>query len=128
MTTFVSATSATAVENNKYVEFVVSLCGPSADSVSVKYLAFLGSGESAHYLDNDYVEHEGTLVFAAGETSKTVRIEVVDDSQLFVKTKSFALGLFSPINAVLGDCVVVGTINALGHFRPSAPSLYHNGA
>jgi Ca2+-binding RTX toxin-like protein len=68
----ISIEDATAVEGEGWVELVVCLSAPSAGTVQVGW-ATSGSG--------DFGPAGGTLVFGAGETLKTVRVNlVVDDS------------------------------------------------
>lgn len=62
-------------EADAYVDFVVRLSAPGTDRVTVSYNSFSGL---AGY--SDFQENDGYLTFAAGETVKTVRIPIVDDS------------------------------------------------
>ncbi len=50
-----------------------------------------------------------TLVFAPGETSKTVRIAIIDDLTE-EPDQTFSFNLFSPVNATIGTPSVVATI------------------
>jgi hypothetical protein len=67
-------------ENDGFVDMVVSLGEPSAQPVSVGYAT---SGDSARPGTSwDYSPVAGTLNFAPGETTKTVRIELMDESYI----------------------------------------------
>lgn len=51
---------------------------------------------------SDYTPTSGTLMFAAGETSKTISVSVVGE-RLTEADETFNLNLSNPTNAVLGD-------------------------
>ena len=72
----ISSSSIIVGENNGYAEFVVRLSAPSTQTVSVVYYTFSGS---AGYSDFNGV-NSTTLSFAPGETTKTVRIGLTDDT------------------------------------------------
>lgn len=58
------------------MDVVVSLTAPSTSTVSVNYAT---SAETASY-NADYRHVSGTLTFAAGETSKVVRVQILQDT------------------------------------------------
>jgi hypothetical protein len=105
-TPVVSVADATAAEKDGYLDFVVSLSGPSAQSISVNYGTVDGSAVGRGY---DFQDISGTLVFAAGETTKSVRVAVVDDTRLEL-TAGFSIVLSGALNAVIGNSTAVGTI------------------
>jgi hypothetical protein len=51
----------------------------------------------------------GTLNFAAGDTSKTITLTIVNDS-LTEATETFSVVLSNPVNATLQDGTGIGTI------------------
>ena len=57
----------------------------------------------------DYVAVSGTLNFAPGETVKTVRVPIINDTTAELK-EDFLLNLFSPVNAVIGNTSAMATI------------------
>ena len=57
----------------------------------------------------DYLEAYGTLTFAAGETEKTLRVTIIDDT-VEDSGETFRLVLSDPAGAQLGDAEAVGTI------------------
>ena len=59
--------------------------------------------------ENDYVATSGTLTFAAGETSKTVEVEVLDDAH-DEGEETMVLRLSNPVGARIADGEAVGTI------------------
>ena len=73
-----SISAGSAVTEGSPAEFTVSLSVPSSGTVSVPYSVVAGSGTTAG--SSDYSLPAGPLVFAPGETSKTIIMTTVDDS------------------------------------------------
>ncbi|XP_071815402.1 sodium/calcium exchanger 2-like isoform X3 [Apostichopus japonicus] len=71
---FVTA-SVAVFENEKKVRVEVDRYGLESNQVQVKYETVDGTAEA----NSDYVPAKGTLVFEAGETSKYIDIEIIDD-------------------------------------------------
>ena len=65
----------------------------------------------------DYVAQSGSLSFAAGETEKTVAIEIVADT-LRESDEAFELKLANPVNATILFTTITGTINNDDSFLP----------
>ncbi|MHA0287848.1 Calx-beta domain-containing protein [Mycobacterium sp. C3-094] len=86
--------------------FTVSLSKATTDTVSVGYTTSNGTATAA---GNDYVPAVGTLVFAPGETSKTVLVTVNGDT-LVELDEQFTLILSAPVNATIADGTGIGTI------------------
>ncbi len=86
--------------------FNVTLSAPSGRAASVFYET--GEGSASGTLD--FVTEAFFLDFAAGETSKTVTVQVIGDV-LDEANETFFLRLLDPTNATLGDAEGVGTIN-----------------
>lgn len=67
-------------ENDGYVDFVVTLNGPAQAPVVLKY--YTESGQASY--NSDYSDRSGystdKLVFSTGETTKTVRVAIEDNS------------------------------------------------
>jgi chitinase len=83
----------------------VTLSGPSGREVDVDYATSNGTATAG----TDYTATSGTLVFAAGETSKQIDVTVAGD--LWVESnETFTVTLSSPFNADLGTSVATGTI------------------
>ena len=83
----------------------VTLSGPSGREVDVDYATSDGTATAG----SDYTATSGTLVFAAGETSKQIAVSVTGDL-LVEGNQTFAVTLSSPFNADLGTSVATGTI------------------
>ena len=94
----------TVVEGNIAV-FTVILSAPSGQDVTVKYATANGSAKA----NQDYTAASGSLIFAAGETTKTVSVNV--GSTIAGKAnKQFAVNLSAPLNAVFADRHALATI------------------
>ena len=86
--------------------FAVTLDRARHATVTVDYETEDGT---AKVDENDYVATSGTLTFAAGETSKTVEVEVLDDAY-DEGEETMALRLSNPVGAWIADGEAVGTI------------------
>ena len=91
-------------EADGYAEFTVQLNAPGQSHVAVQYRI---AGASAGY--GDLNEITGTLSFAPGVTTQTVRVDLPDDS-MAEGLESFYVRLSSPLNASLADEVAWATI------------------
>jgi Calx-beta domain-containing protein len=83
----------------------VTLSGPSGREVDVDYATSGGTANAG----SDYTAKSGTLVFAAGDTSKQIDVTVTGDL-LVEGNETFTVTLSSPFNADLGTSVATGTI------------------
>ena len=93
-------------ENAGFVDFVVRLNAPS-NSVTVSYKDTNLTAVSG----SDYDAVNGTLKFAPGETVKTVRVPIINDTTV-EPDETFAFILSSPVNATIaaGSTNVTATI------------------
>ena len=101
-------TDVTAVEGNSgSTEFIFSvvLDTATAEPITVNYGTIQGTATQG----SDFLGTAGTLVFAPGELSKTITVEVNGDTTTEAN-EEFIVQLFSPINAVITDAQGVGTI------------------
>jgi ribosomal protein L24E len=93
-----SIVGATTVEGDstKPLTFTVSLAVPQNNTASVNWSTADGTATAG----SDYQAAGGTLVFAPGETVKTIAVNVLGD---FAKEpdEQFLVNLSSPVNAVL---------------------------
>ena len=87
------------------LEFAVTLGSASGREVTVSY----GTADGSAVADADYAEVREALTFAAGETAKTVQVEVVDDD-LHESDETFELVLSDPDGAVPGTARGTGSI------------------
>ncbi|HEX6623664.1 MAG TPA: TIGR03118 family protein, partial [Pyrinomonadaceae bacterium] len=97
-------------EAGKFVDFTVIRTGDTAGTATVNYNTFDESQAGHASQKSDYEIALGTLSFAAGETSKTFRILVVDDKfdesdeviELYLSNPTgTGVGLGSPNTAVI---------------------------
>ena len=89
----------------KTLNLTVSLSNPSSQAITVAYATANGTASAG----SDYVAANGTLSFAAGETSKTVAVTINGDV-LNEANETFAVNLSAPTNATIGDGQGTGTI------------------
>ncbi len=88
-------------------DFTVTLDPPAYAQVTVDYATSDGTATAGA----DYTETAGTLTFAAGESSKTVSVPVIDDS-VEDGGETFTLTLSNPSGgATLAQASATGTIN-----------------
>ena len=85
--------------------FTVSLSAAASFPVTVKYATADGTATAP-----DYTAHASArLTFAAGQTSKTVTVNVKGDTTI-EPDETFFVNLSSPTNAVITDSQGMGTI------------------
>ena len=100
MTVQFSASMASAAETanaTTEVALVVTRTGDTTAPVTVNYASSDGTASER----SDYLAALGTLHFAAGETSKTISVYIVDDA-FGEGSETFDLTLSNPTGAVLG--------------------------
>src|SRR5207237_10679373 len=85
--------------------FPVTLSGPSGHEIDVDYATSDGTATAG----SDYTATNGTLVFAAGETTKQIHVTVAGDF-LDEGDETLTVTLSAPFNADLGASVATGTI------------------
>ena len=96
----IRTTPVAAGEGAGFIDFVISLDAASAVEVKVSFQTDANS--ATHSGGQDYIFQSGTLTFAPGETSKTVRV-VLSDGLVAEPTEVFLLDLFSPVNATVAQ-------------------------
>ncbi|MEY4906724.1 MAG: hypothetical protein RL260_442 [Pseudomonadota bacterium] len=103
----ISATSASKAEGNS---------GTTAFTFTVTRSSGTGTSSVAYQVNTPMATADdfagstsGTVSFAAGETSKTIAVNVVGDT-LVEGDETFYVQLFSPVNATLGNATASSTI------------------
>jgi ethanolamine utilization protein EutQ (cupin superfamily) len=86
--------------------FTVTKSGDTALSSSVE---FTTQDDTATVADNDYVANTGILTFAAGDTTKTITVQVKGDA-INEATETFTVHLSNPSGATISDADGTGTI------------------
>ena len=87
------------------VDFAVKLSRAAGAPVTVDWRTRNGTAKAG----KDYTRARGTLTFAAGETSKTVSVALIDDAH-DEGTETFLLKLSNAGGAVIADGEATGTI------------------
>ncbi len=105
-------------EQTKEAAFVITLDRPSTSTVSLNYATQDGTAQAG----SDYVGLSGSLNFAAGEVTKTVKVSMINDS-LAEPSESFNLVLSSLVNATSLDPVGTAIINENDANPVSSPTI-----
>jgi uncharacterized protein YdeI (BOF family) len=92
-------------QSNNLATFTVSLSKAAQSAVSVDFATLDGTAFSGE----DYLAKTGTINFATGETSKTVTVQINDDS-LIEGEETFNLKLSNLKGLTIGDDLGIGTI------------------
>lgn len=92
-----SSANFTVNEADGTATVTVKLSEASSFAVSVQYAISAGTAGAG----SDFVASTGTLSFAAGETSKTISVPIINDGEV-ESAETVLLALSSPNNAVLG--------------------------
>ena len=104
----VSIANATVNEGNSgtsIASFAVSLSKAAAKTVTVGYSTANGTATAGQ----DFTAASGTLTFAPGVVSQTVKVAVTGDTAV-EPTETFTVKLASPSGATLGTATATGTI------------------
>ena len=91
------------------VEFTVTLSPSSSRYVWVHYYARPAYGAAASATFADFGSVYGTLTFKPGETSKTITVNLIDDSEP-EGNETFVFSLYDAVQAKVSDSDAVGTI------------------
>ena len=97
-------------ESTSNAVFTVSLDNFSSKIITIDYSTEDGlpeDGETA-VAGLDYVAQTGTLIFEPGETTKTIEVQILEDT-LNEVNENFALALTNPNNVILTDPETKGT-------------------
>jgi len=85
--------------------FTVSLSSPSSLPVTVNYSTTSGSALTG----SDFTHASGTITFAPGQTSQTILVQTLDDTE-YEGNETIFVNLSSPVGGVIADGQGVGTI------------------
>jgi hypothetical protein len=102
-----SVADASQAEGNgpSSLTFTVALAKATPLKVTVAYATADGSATAGA----DYTATTGQLVFAPGETSKTISVPILGDTTVEAD-ETFTLSLSSPVNSALGRATATGTL------------------
>jgi uncharacterized protein YjiK len=84
--------------------FTVSIAYPSSAPVSVNYTTAIGTATTV-----DFTSAPGTLTFAPGQTSRTILVQTLDDSNI-EGSETFTVTLSDAVGAAITDTTGVATI------------------
>ncbi|WGD31100.1 Calx-beta domain-containing protein [Ancylobacter sp. WKF20] len=104
-------------DGTSYLSFTVTLSKAAASAVSVAYASANGTATAGQ----DYQAVSGTLTFAAGETSKVIRVPVIGD-KVVEANEALSIALSKPSGATLADASGTGTITN-DDVAPTLPTL-----
>jgi chitinase len=96
-------------EGDGYVDLPVRLSAPGSSPVSVSYGTTPDTADGGTTCDADYARTNGALTFAPGETTKVVRLQLLDCDDV-EDAVSFRFILSQPRNASIADTTTVITI------------------
>ena len=88
------------------LDFVVTLSRERTEATTVDYATSDGTATAG----TDYTAASGTLTFAAGETSKTVSVAVLDDTHDEGGVETLSLTLSNAEGAQIADTIATGTV------------------
>ena len=100
-----SIDDAPPVREGEAAEFVVRLSAASGAAVTVSYSTVDGTAVA----DSDYTSTAGMLRFEAGETSKTIAVQTIEDATA-EESEAFTVQLSDPAGATVADGTATGTI------------------
>ena len=95
----------TAEASGATLDFAVTLSRPSDSDITVEYATSDGTATEG----DDYTNTSGTLTFTAGQTSKTINVPVLEDTDN-EGNETVTLTLSDASGAVLGTSSATGTI------------------
>ena len=111
----VSVADASGQEYEWVVDFSVTLSEASSEAVSVRFTTYAWRGATRETLSQrakmfiDYQLTDTTVVFAPGETERTVSVWLTDDSRS-ESEEHFTVELSNPQGASIGQAEATGTI------------------
>jgi endoglucanase len=85
-------------EANGTVTVTVKLSAVSTETVTVQFNTSTSGADAT--ADVDYESKSGTLIFAPGETVKTITVKIIDDP-IEEPTEGFHVELSNPVNAII---------------------------
>lgn len=99
--------------------FTVSLSGRATTPVTVNWTTVDGTATVA---DNDFLASSGTIVFARGQTSKTVGVYIRGDGTP-ESDESFSISLSNAVGSTISKATGTATIRNDDVLQPVVPSL-----
>lgn len=101
-----SISDVTIAEDGGSADFTVSLSTISLNFVTFTYATLDGSATG----DSDYTISSGSVTIEPGETSATISIPILNDSQAGESYETFSVFIDNATNATISDAEGIGTI------------------
>jgi hypothetical protein len=108
-----NATNYVVNENGGSVTVTVTRIGNTANAATINYATANGSAAQP----NDYISTSGSLQFAAGETTKTFVVPIIDDA-IVERPENISLSLSSPGAGAMEGSPFTSTITILDDDKP----------
>ncbi len=108
----------TVTENNSVQIFTIALSSPVSYYVSVQYSTTNISAMSG----SDYTGVTDTLIFAPGEITKTIQVNILND-YLYEGSESYSLVLSNPKNADINSPMTVNISNVMATILNDDPLI-----
>lgn len=129
----ISISDASAFEYARMITFTVSLSHAASKKISVPFTIGLEDNDvsAAVFFSGDWQDAmspdtTNPLIFQPGEVSKTITVNLIDDSFTELMDEHFFVNLGKPTNARLGDALGIGTIKDDDFFSWNTISLPNN--
>ncbi len=90
---------------NSQLQFTLTMSAASTTPVTVDFNTSNGTANAGE----DFVANSGAITFAAGETTKTITIDIIGDTA-FESAESFTVNLTNPAGATITKAAGTGTI------------------
>ncbi|WP_082218482.1 CHRD domain-containing protein [Kamptonema formosum] len=104
-----SIAGGSAAEGSDTLAFTVSLSGASTETVTVDYTTIADTIEGAATEGEDYDAASGTLTFAAGVTTQTITVSLINDADV-EPDETFTVSLSGAMGAEITTAQATGTI------------------
>ena len=112
-----SSATYSVTEGTAAVNLIVTRTGDASVQSTVNYATASGTATAG----SDYTAASGTLTFAAGETSKTISVPILNDTQV-EDPETFGVGLWSASGATIGSQSSASVTITSDDVPPPAPS------
>ena len=118
-----TAQDAMVGEGDGYVDLPVHLSAPGTQPVSVSFTTAEWTADAGSFCNYNYISNQGSLTFAPGETTKVVRVDLLDCTGGGTGPLSFVLNLSVPTNATIQRALATGRDRRQRHALGDAADL-----
>jgi hypothetical protein len=92
-------------EGDGFIDLPVTVSAPGLNTVTVSYSTANGTSAAGNACNADFVDASGTLTFTPGETTKVVRVDVLDCNDV-EGVEAFTLNLSGAVNGTIARATV----------------------